>query len=84
MTAKRLLALASNGVARAERGADGQWVVEQVLAGQDVRCLEVDPIHPDVIYAGTQRQGVFRSEDGGRLPARARALLVVVAGRAAI
>jgi hypothetical protein len=66
MTARRFLALAKGGVARAERAVGGQWVVEQVLAGQDVRCLEVDPLNPDVIYAGTQGQGVFRSEDGGR------------------
>lgn len=66
MTIKRFLALAHNGVARAGRSADGQWAVEQVLAGQDVRCLEVDPLNPDVVYAGTQGQGVLRSDDGGR------------------
>jgi photosystem II stability/assembly factor-like uncharacterized protein len=66
MTSRRLLALANKGVARAEQRADGQWVVEQVLAGQDVRCLEVDPLNPEVVYAGTQGQGVLRSEDGGR------------------
>jgi hypothetical protein len=66
MTSRRFLALANGGVARADREADRQWVVEQVLTGQDVRCLEVDPLNPDVVYAGTQGQGVFRSEDGGR------------------
>lgn len=66
MTARRLLALASQSVARAERGADGQWTVERVLTGQDVRCLEVDPLNPEMIYAGTQGQGVFCSADGGR------------------
>jgi hypothetical protein len=66
MTSRRLLALAHNGVARAECNADAQWVVEQVLTGQDVRCLTVDPLNPEVVYAGTQGQGVFRSGDGGR------------------
>ena len=66
MTTRRLLALANGGVARAERRSDGQWVVEQVLCGQDVRCLELDPLNPGVIYAGTQGQGVFSSEDDGR------------------
>ena len=66
MTTKRLLALTSKGVARAQRGGDGQWVVERVLTGRDVRCLEVDPLNSDVVYAGTQGQGLFRSEDGGR------------------
>ena len=66
MITRRLLALSHNGVARAECAADTQWTVEQVLSGQDVRCLEVDPLNPNVVYAGTQGQGVFRSEDGGR------------------
>lgn len=66
MAARRLLALASRGIVRAECGADGQWAVEAPLSGQDVRCLDVDPLNRDVIYAGTQGQGVFRSADGGR------------------
>jgi hypothetical protein len=66
MTTRQLLSLAHNGVARAESDADGQWCVELVLRGQDVRCLEVDPLNPAVVYAGTQGQGVFRSADGGR------------------
>lgn len=62
----RLLALTSQGLARAMRGAnDGSWTVERVLVGQDVRCLAVDPLNPELIYAGTQGQGVFRSTDGG-------------------
>ena len=67
MTAKRIFALASHSVARAERGANAKsWTVEHVLVGQDVRCIEVDPVNPSVVYAGTQGQGVFRSVDGGR------------------
>jgi hypothetical protein len=44
MSSRRLLALAHNGVARAECDADGQWSVERVLSSQDVRCLDVDPL----------------------------------------
>jgi hypothetical protein len=66
MTIKHLLALSHNGVARAECDPDGQWSVEQALSDQDVRCLEVSPLNRQVIYAGTQGSGVFRSEDGGR------------------
>src|SRR5258706_5760338 len=66
MITRRLLALAHKGVARDECNADGRWAVEQVLSGQDVRCLEVDPLNRQVVYAGTQGQGMFRSEDGGR------------------
>lgn len=66
MTTKLLFALASQSLARAERGANGEWMVERVLTGQDVRCIEVDPLNPAVVYAGTQGRGVFRSVDGGR------------------
>ncbi len=66
MNARRLFALASQSVVRAECDATGQWSVERVLSGQDVRCLEVDPLNPDTIYAGAQGQGVFCSADGGR------------------
>src|SRR5262245_61372672 len=66
MITRRLLALAHNGMVRAECDADGRWAVEPLLSGQDVRCLEVDPLNREVVYAGTQGHGVFRSEDGGR------------------
>lgn len=66
MTSRRLLALAQGGVARAQQETQGHWTVEKALAGQDVRCLEVDPLNPERVYAGAQGQGVFCSEDGGR------------------
>jgi photosystem II stability/assembly factor-like uncharacterized protein len=61
-----MLALASNAVVRADRGAGDAWTVERTLIGHDVRCLEVDPLNRDRVYAGTQGQGVFVSDDGGR------------------
>lgn len=64
MTARRLLALGSQSVVHAECSAASQWAVGQVLTGQDVRCLEVDPLNSQRLYAGTQ--GVFSSADGGR------------------
>lgn len=51
MPTKRLFALASQCIVKAECNADDQWSVEQTLTGQDVRCIEVDPLNPDVIYA---------------------------------
>lgn len=72
MSALRLFALSDKCLARAERGANGDlayaksWAVERVLACEDVRCIEVDPLNPSIVYAGTQGQGVFRSDDGGR------------------
>jgi photosystem II stability/assembly factor-like uncharacterized protein len=66
MTATRLFALGHHALARAQRAANGRWTVDKTLSGHDVRCLEVDPLNPDQVYAGTQGQGVFRSADGGR------------------
>ena len=54
------------GLARAERKAEGDWSVEFLLAGQDVRCLAADPLNSNVVYAGVQHGGVLRSDDRGR------------------
>lgn len=56
---------ASEGMARAELGADGQWRTEVVGEGHDVRCLAVDPSRPEIIFAGTQGGGLLRSADRG-------------------
>jgi hypothetical protein len=54
MGATQLLAMASiGGISRAERQSDGRWVVEQRLAGQDVRCLVASPDDPALLYAGS-------------------------------
>jgi photosystem II stability/assembly factor-like uncharacterized protein len=66
MKAKVFLAATGSGVSRAERSSGGDWSVEFLLPGQDVRCLAADPLKPNLVYAGTQGQGVLRSEDGGR------------------
>ncbi len=67
LPARRLVLLSSSerGVVRAEEGGGG-WRVQQALEGKDVRCLSGDPLHPDVAYAGTQGEGLFRSDDRGR------------------
>lgn len=60
--------LSTNGdrLARAECEANGGWSVEFLLEGRNVRCLVADPHNRNVIYAGTQGDGVLRSSDGGR------------------
>lgn len=60
--------ISTNGsrLARAECGANGQWSVEYLLEGGNVRCLAADPHNPNVVYAGTQGNGVLRSVDSGR------------------
>jgi photosystem II stability/assembly factor-like uncharacterized protein len=63
---ERFLATTGRGLARAEYTVTGEWLVEFLLRDQDVRCLVADPLNPNVIYAGTQGNGVLRSLDEGR------------------
>jgi photosystem II stability/assembly factor-like uncharacterized protein len=41
------------------------WQVEPQLVGLQVTCLAVDPFHPERVYCGTYRRGLWRSEDAG-------------------
>ena len=41
-------------------------MVRYSLADQDVRCLAADPFDAQVVYAGTQGNGIFRSTDRGQ------------------
>jgi hypothetical protein len=59
------LATTRKGVARAFLNRDGGWLVESFLTDKDVGCLAVDPLSPGVVYAGTERNGVLRSDDRG-------------------
>jgi photosystem II stability/assembly factor-like uncharacterized protein len=65
MKSKVFIATTGEGIARAAR-VDGNWLVDHLLADQDVRCLAADPLNPEVVYAGTQGNGVLRSEDRGQ------------------
>jgi photosystem II stability/assembly factor-like uncharacterized protein len=58
--------LGGKGLARAERGTRGNWSVETLLEGQDVRCLVADPHNSNIVYAGTHGEGVLRSDDSGK------------------
>ncbi len=60
------IATTGHGLARAAPTADGKWAVDSLLADQDVRCVAADPHSRDVVYAGTQGNGVLRSADGGK------------------
>jgi hypothetical protein len=65
MHGKTFIATTGSGIARATEGDRGEWRVETLLLGSDVRCLSVDPLYEGRIYAGTQGAGVLRSDDGG-------------------
>lgn len=59
------LAIDDRRVVRAECG-DGGWQVTPVLAGAEAVTLAVDPNDSNVVYAGTQGNGIYRSGDCGR------------------
>jgi photosystem II stability/assembly factor-like uncharacterized protein len=63
MSITTFVATTGQGIGRAESTADGSWAVDYRLAEQDVRCLAADPINSDTVYAGTQGNGVLRSDD---------------------
>ena len=50
---------------RATRQTDGGWAVETLLPDKGVTCLATDQNNPNLMYAGTQKQGVWISEDSG-------------------
>jgi hypothetical protein len=66
MSARTLIATTGQGIARAREHDDGKWSVDFLLQGQVARCLAADPLNSQTIYAGTQRNGALRSDDGGR------------------
>src|SRR5215467_12334591 len=66
MSVNAFLATTGHGLARATAGANDEWQVEFLLTEQDVRCLAADSLHPEIIYVGTQGNGVLRSNDRGK------------------
>jgi photosystem II stability/assembly factor-like uncharacterized protein len=67
MNAKRFISTTGRGIARAERNGSDEWTVTTALADRDVRCLAADPLNPNRVYAGTQGDGILRSDDGGKI-----------------
>jgi hypothetical protein len=65
MNEKTFLSTNNSGVSRASYQNSG-WETEQVLGGESVSCLAVNPLNPNVIYAGTNGSGVLRSDDCGK------------------
>ena len=65
MSDHTFLATSGRGLARATQTRDAQWTVDFLVTDQDVRCLAVDPFNPDTVYAGTQGNGMLRSDDRG-------------------
>lgn len=66
MTERSFLSTTPNGVARLTRcdsGAD--WNVDEHLWDEEVHSLAVGPVESGLVLAGTNGNGVFRSDDRG-------------------
>lgn len=61
-----IIATTGENLARATRSAGGTWSVKTQLQGTQVNCLASGPHNPNIIYAGTQGNGLLRSEDWGK------------------
>lgn len=59
-----ILSASFKGITRAFFRND-QWKTGPVLEHQDVRCLAQHKVYEGVIYAGTQTNGIYISEDKG-------------------
>lgn len=65
MKHKIFLSTTGHGIARARQTDNGNWLRDDPIQGQQINCLAGDPNNPRVIYAGSQGEGVFRSDDCG-------------------
>src|SRR5215469_13423468 len=59
-----LFAATEHGLLIARHALD--WTVEKHLENHAVECVAIDPLVPARAYCGTAREGVWRSDDGGR------------------
>jgi hypothetical protein len=64
MTERVFISTIGKGIARATC-TDNHWQVESLLRDYEVVCLAADPLNPGRVYAGTQGNGVLRSDDAG-------------------
>lgn len=67
MTGRSFLSTTSNGVARLTGGGseDADWIVNEHLQDEDVKSLTADRARSGRVLAGTNGNGIFRSDDRG-------------------
>ena len=64
-TTSTLYAATSGGVYKSTNAGVDWDDVNTGLTNSNVRCLIIDPLDPDILYAGTFGGGVFKTIDGG-------------------
>jgi photosystem II stability/assembly factor-like uncharacterized protein len=65
MNSAIFLATTGSGITRARQNGNGEWSLDFPLQGTEVSCLAGDPLNTNIIYAGTQGEGLLRSDDSG-------------------
>lgn len=61
----RLLVAMNDDLLVAASRPGGGWETDSRLAGTGALCLAADPDHPGRAYCGTERRGLWRTDDGG-------------------
>jgi len=58
----------NDGIYRSSNGGTSWEAVNNGLASTDIRSIAIDPVNPEVLYAGSGNGlGIFKSENGGDL-----------------
>jgi photosystem II stability/assembly factor-like uncharacterized protein len=65
MNKRIFLAATGKNLSRAEFIED-EWHLDRSLQGTQINTLITDPLHPQKVYAGTQRNGILVSFDAGK------------------
>lgn len=63
---KTFIATTGSSLTRATLDSKGSWAIETLLQGTQVNCFARDPFQPNLLYAGTQGEGLFCSDDWGQ------------------
>jgi photosystem II stability/assembly factor-like uncharacterized protein len=70
---RTLFAGAEDGLYKSADGGESFARLDTAMNGLDVWRIAIDPVNPDIIFAGTRPAALFRSNDGGhnwrKLPA---------------
>jgi photosystem II stability/assembly factor-like uncharacterized protein len=63
---RTVLAGAEDGLYKSRDGGESFARLDTAMNGSDVWRIAIDPVNPDIIFAGTRPAALYRSVDGGR------------------